>query len=74
MIAYRCQCGNLEAISSMSYEPCHGCEECGTVPAPIGMIPPKAIEHDWQRRYDEVTGLPYEKCARCGKVKRAAWR
>lgn len=83
MQTYRCECGESVAWGSMPPAPCSGCPKCGTrkewcpkVEGEPGKVyVPKAGNyrqpepHDWQTRYDEMTGKPYEMCGRCTQRK-----
>ena len=80
---YRCRCGQTGSWGSMSPGACRGCPKCGTrlelhpkVEGAEGQVwvpPPERFRtpelHEWQTRYNEVTGVPREECRSCLKVK-----
>lgn len=69
MREYQCKCGKSTAYGSMGQGACDGCSECGTQLMPVGYPGefPLSEPHDWRKKYHEDTGIPYRRCARCGK-------
>ena len=70
MQSYSCKCGTLQSYGSMVPPPCVGCPKCGVVPAtsPAHFVAP--VPHQWQNKYDEDTGLLFERCLVCGFKRR----
>lgn len=68
----QCKCGGRQRWDSGEVvQPCEGCSKCGTTFAD-GPDGHKALEpHDWQPRYDRVTGKPDRReCSRCHALER----
>ncbi len=66
---YQCKCSKSIAFGSTGPVDCDGCSACGTQLMPVGYRGeyPVSEPHDWKTKYDEDTGKPYRRCARCGK-------
>ena len=50
MMYYRCKCGHLESVGSMSPNPCQQCEKCGSDLAPSPDLHRGPKEHAWETR------------------------
>lgn len=69
----RCKCGKCERWDSgEAVHPCEGCEACGTTFAqgPDGHLPLEP--HEWEPRFNPLTGDPDRpECKRCNTRQRA---
>lgn len=67
MLVYKCQCGDQRMYTSVGVPPCSKCTNCGSGFAPLGCEVTEAPEdHVFVIRYNELSGVPYEICQRCG--------
>lgn len=63
---YRCKCGDHTAWSSMGVADCLTCKKCGSdlAEGPSGHSD-SPTPHDYVTKYNQDTGVPYERCDRC---------
>lgn len=68
----KCKCGACERWDSgEAVAPCSGCKKCGTTFATHPDDHKPLQPHEWEPRYDPLTGKPERRmCARCHKIER----
>lgn len=54
----QCQCGKMQTCGDVAE--CRGCGACGT-----NCYKEPSTPHEWEKRYHEKTGKPYEMCKQC---------
>ena len=65
---YRCKCGKRSVLASSRPYDCEGCDTCGTTLTITGRNTELVAPHVFVRRFNEITGEPYQICERCGKT------
>jgi hypothetical protein len=62
---YRCMCGAVTSWTTMGVPACARCDKCASDLAKYSGGHGEPAEHKYMRRYDAVTGAPYEICSGC---------
>ena len=64
----RCRCGKAEAWTTDGFQPCQGCEECGTTYASHPDHHKEVQPHEWAVKFSRDTGEPsHRECVNCHK-------
>lgn len=72
MTYYRCKCGKTAMFSRAAPAACLTCKHCGSdlaFGAEAELHADAPPPHEYVTRYNEFTGAPYERCARCGQMR-----
>jgi hypothetical protein len=69
MLYYQCKCGEVTVTSSMGVPACDRCPKCGSRPAPGPRAHVDPVPHEYETRFAEDTGRPYERCRTCHRTR-----
>ena len=62
---YQCKCGNIQCWTSMGVPRCSKSPQCGSDLAQGSTEHSETVPHEYVKRYDQFTGVPYQICRAC---------